>query len=215
MRKILVGFMILLVLIFVGIFFYFARTSHDSSDTVIEAIERIRNQGAVEYVIHEDHMEKGVYVYYLRDMNSGSPIVSVEYIRKLRNGKWKWVTGGGHTGTQLSLVNDNNGHLPLSHQYLPIGEKKDRIPYPLIYGGISNTNIKRLVVKDYQSGLTRQVNLIDVNYKFKFYYVYVTESQGDKFDLIAYDNGNGIIYKETLEKVLVSGSAGTSIKEQP
>jgi len=138
-------------------------------------------------------------------MRSGSPILSAEYVKKTWTGEWRWVFGGSHSGSYME-----SGY-PVSYQYLPVvAEKRYRVPYPVIYGGIFDPDITRLAVKDDQSGLERQAKIIPVDDRLRLYVVKLTEPQGTKFDLIAYNGKNEMVHAETIDgSAQSSGSAGT------
>jgi hypothetical protein len=70
----------------------------------------------------------------------------------------------------------------------------------MICGVIVNPNISRIVVRDYQTGLEKQASIIEVSEKFKLYYVFLDESQGLKFDIIAYDQNSNVIKQETINQ---------------
>lgn len=200
MKKILLVIIAIVIIITVVVFLFLS--SRGGQGTMVEAIEEVRGARYVEYVIHEDYLLDGAFIFYLKNMNNDSLVLSGEYVKKMLNGKWKWVNGGGHSGTHLSLPHDYDGRsIPFSHQYMRVVEdKQHKIPFPIVFGGISDPSITRLVVRDTQSGLERQVKIIMVNDVFRFYYVYLSETAGYSLDIIAYNGRNEIIYRESVDQ---------------
>lgn len=207
MKKIVVATGVVLIFLFVGFGLYLFL--NEGKDTIIKAIEEIKGENHVEYVIHEDYFSNGAFVYYLRTADD-TLVLSSEYVKKTILGKWKWVFGGSHSQSHLSLVDAYSGSgMPISHQFLPVIEKRQyRIPFPVIYGGIVDPAVKRIVVRSHETGLERQAKILPVNDLFQFYYMYVTESEGAKFDILAYDGMNKILYEELIDG-LSGDSSGT------
>ncbi len=161
MKRILLGLLVSVVL-YLSITYYVS--IRDSKASIVEAVESIRSNHSVQVVVHEQYFNNGAFIYYLKNMNEGSPVISVEYVKSTLNGKWKWVYGGSHSSSKLSLMPDPNDHNRfISAQYLPVVEQKEhRIPHPVLYGGISDPRVTRLVVRDYITELERQVSIITV-----------------------------------------------------
>lgn len=215
MRKIL--WVCLLVALAVGGYFIFnfIKDNGDYSDTPIEAVNKIRGDNSVDYVIHEHAVSDGEVIFYLRNPNDDQIVVSHEYVRKTWRG-WKYIFGGSHAGSGISLIepDDARGD-PFSYQFsrdlsdTEIG----KTPFPMLHGIIMNPTIQRVVVKDYITGLERQAAIINLRDKFKLYYVFMDANQGLKFDIITYDNEGQMIYTKTIDDGIQNqADAGTEVK---
>lgn len=193
----------LLIIAGLGIYFTINRTNdNEYSTTAVEAINKYRGENSVNYIIHEHQVKDGEIVFYLRNINNGQIVVSYEYVRKTKRG-WKWVYGGGHSGSGLSLNNPGDflGE-SLSYQFtrdLSDTEIGDN-PFPMIYGIILNPDISRVVVKDYKNEMEKQATIINIRDKFNLYYVFLDPNQGEKFDIITYSADGKELYTKTIDE---------------
>lgn len=166
----------------------------DSSPTIVEAIEKARDDNYVSYIIREVAFKDGVVVFFIRKTQDNSIQIVSEYVKKTGKG-WKWGVGGGHSGSNLRLNStDAEAHKQsFTYQYFPITEGTEfgKSPFPMIFGVVLNPDISRMVVKDSNRGLERQAEIVEVNKNFKLYYVFLDQIQGLKFDITGY-NGEGL-----------------------
>jgi hypothetical protein len=207
---------LLIAICVVSYLIYILKYEKDYSPTAIEAINKVRGDSAVNYLIHEHPVEDGKVIFYLRNINDNQIVVSHEYIRKSYRG-WKWIFGGGHSGSGVSLINPSEvlGD-PITYFYSNdlIEKEVGETPFPLIHGIILNPEISRVVVKDSHSGLERQATIINVRDKFNLYYVFLDSNQGEKFDIKLFDReGHELAVKTIDENPQISSSFG-NVKDE-
>lgn len=199
MRKLLISSVVSLIGLLIILGFLHFRDG-GSSDTVVEAIEKARDVGYVNYIIHEHPVQDGVVVFFLRNMNDGQISVNSEYVRRTRQG-WIWGYGGGFSGSNVRLDLTEEEARKESFQsaffHSTEGTEFDS-PFPMIYGVILNPDITRIVIKDYVKKLERQANIVEVNRNFKLFYLLL--EQGGKFDITAYEEDGKVIKVELIDE---------------
>jgi hypothetical protein len=180
---IIISSILLSIVIFIGYLFI----SDEPSKTVVEAIEKQRGLGSVDYIMQQHPVSQGEVIFYLSNINDDQIVVSTEYVRKTWRG-WKWIYGGGHSGSNIQLNSKLPSRNGFSYQYIRSTEGTEigSSPFPMIYGVILDPDITRIVVKDYMSGLDRQAKIIEIKDRFKLYYSFLDEPQGKKFEIIGY-----------------------------
>lgn len=173
---------------------------HGTASSPVEAIKAVRGEGVVDYVIHERETSGGVLVFYLQTAEDGRVATSVEFVRKVGKG-WKWEHGGGRSQSDIRLnMTDEEARDAFYFAELisPGGSRRDSAPFPLIYGVAVHPDIFRIVVKDRQSGLRRQADIVEITGKFKLFYAILGTSQpqgprGPGWEVIGLDReGNEI-----------------------
>lgn len=192
----------LVVICLSTIFGYFYLQDEDSSASVVEAIEKVRGDNYVDYIIHQQPVENGELVFFLRNIHDGQVQVVSEFVKKTWKG-WKWGYGGsfGASNVRLDLTQEEAKRETFCSQYLPStkGAEFDS-PFPMIYGIVLNPDFSRIVVKDYVTGLEKQTKLVEVNENFRLFYVLLDDVQGKKFDIIAFDRFGGILHTVTIDE---------------
>ncbi|MGF7047843.1 hypothetical protein J2T13_002349 [Paenibacillus sp. DS2015] len=83
----------------------------------------------------------------------------------------------------------------------------------MLHGITLNPDIKRVVVKDYKRGIERQAQIINIRDKFNLYFVFIDSNQGQKFDIITYNNSGQKIYIKTINEELTSTSNSVELVE--
>lgn len=206
MKKFILS-VIIILLVVTGIYVY--PLLSEGNESMIAAIEEVRNANTVEYIIHEDRFSEGAYVYYLRGLQNESQGLAVEYVKKTWNGRWKWVYGGGHSGTYFTLANSfDQKALSFSSQFLHRTKIKEyQIPFPIVFGGIFDPAIHRVEIIDYTTGMKHQAQIVPYNQFFRMYYVYLSQSYGKKVGIVAYDHQNHVIDEETIDLDVPSGGS--------
>ncbi|WP_199618350.1 hypothetical protein [Paenibacillus alkalitolerans] len=185
------AFVTLMAVLVVG--FIFIKSSYESSETVIEAIERVR--GPISEIIYSHETDNGVVVFYHRQpSNRESKYIglSSEYVAKTLTG-WKWVFGGGHTETESWEVQDG-----FTAQYFPgtDGTEFGRSPFPMIFGAANADQVTSVYVKGYENDYFKKAELVHINDKEKIWFVFVDKNAGDRFIVIGYDDkGIGVARK--------------------
>jgi len=181
-------------------------TDYSYGNTPIESINKARGKNFVDYVIHEQSVLDGEIIFFLRKINDDQIVVSYEYVRKTWRG-WKWIYGGGHSGSGMSLIEPSEVlgepityHFSNDQSHTEIG----KTPFPMLHGIILNHDIKRVVVKDYKSGLERQAQIINIRDNFNLYFLFIDSNQGKKFDIITYNISGQKIYTKTIDEGLSS-----------
>lgn len=202
MKKLIILILILILIIGLGIYLTSYWSNNNYSKTAIDAINKYRGEDSVNYLIHEHQVEDGELIFYLRNINDGQIVVSFEYVMKTNKG-WKWVNGGGHSGSGVSLDNPNDAlGKPITNQFagdLRNVEDGDQ-SFSMIYGIILRPNISRIVIKDYINGMEKQARIIHIRDKFNLYYVLLDSNQGQKFDIVAYSIDGKELYRETINE---------------
>jgi hypothetical protein len=209
---------LLVSLLVVGVVLFFLIGHYDSgkySETVIEAIQNSRVY-PVNYVIHEEPVTDGKVVFCLRYLEDGGTVVNFDYVRKSLRG-WQRIYGGGHSGSGISLENPDESlskepitdHFVRDLSHTEIGET----PFPMLHGIILNSEISRVVAKDYNTGMERQAKIINLRDKFKLYFVFLNVSQGEKFDIIAFRDDGSVHYSKTIDANASSGGGETIMEE--
>jgi hypothetical protein len=145
----------------------------------------------------------------------GGILIASEYVKKTRSG-WKWVTGGGHSGSnlRLDLTDAEASKQSLTNVYFPStdGTGFGKSPFPMIFGVVLNPEISRMVIKDSNQRLERQAEIVEVNKNFKLYYVFLDPNQGKKFDITGYNESGTVVKAEAIDES-VNFSAGTKKTE--
>jgi len=199
--------MLLTIIVMTTIAFIMLRyAGNGTSRTVLEAIEAVRGEGIIDYVIHERETSGGVLVFYLRMDDDGQVVTCVEFVRKVGKG-WKWVHGGGHSHSsiRMNLTDEEAGNAFFSAELsLPGGLRMDREPFPLVYGVVVHPEISRIVVEDRHTGMLRQADIVEITDKFKLYYTMLGTlqshgSQGQGWNVIGYDREGNEMKTATLE----------------
>jgi hypothetical protein len=196
-KRLLIPILLLFVLAVVGSIYYY-NSEDGSSETIVEAIEKVREESYVSYIIHQEPVEGGVVVFYRRDTKDGIVDVSAEFVRKTRSG-WKWGFGGGFS---TSTDNDYHAYFPSTE-----GSEFGDSPFPMLFGVVVNPEASRVVIKDKVRGLQRQAKLVEVNRKFKLYFVFLDKSEGKKFEITSYNDNEQIIRRESIDESLTSQSS--------
>lgn len=185
-----------------AIFGYFYIQVDDSSTSVVEAIEKVRGDNYIDYIIHQQSVENGELVFFLHNINDGQIQVASEFVKKTGQG-WKWGYGGsfGASNVRIDLTREEAKRETFYSQYFPStkGTEFDS-PFPMIYGIILNPDFSRIVVKDYVAGVEKQTKVVEVNENFRLFYVLVDDVQGKKFDIIGFDHIGGILHTETIDE---------------
>lgn len=201
MKRYISLILILLLIIGLGIFLVFYWINDDYSNTAIEAINNQRGKDSVNYLIHGHQVEDGELIFYLRNVNDGQIVVSFEYLTKTSRG-WKWINGGEHSSSEVSLDNPGESTLgkPITYQF--VGDlkktKNAEQSFSIIYGIILDPDIYRIVIKDYINGMEKQASIVTIRDKFNLYYVLLDSNQGQKFDIVAYSIDGKEIFRETI-----------------
>lgn len=197
--------------------FYTYRSYDTSNATIVGAIEEMRGEDKVEYIVHEDRTPQGAFLYYLRTDGDGSPLVHSDYVEKTLFDRWKWVFGGMHGGFDLSLVDpyEEERGVPFSSQFLPILEvEKHKLPYPVVFGGLSDPGISRVVVSDSETGSQHEATIIPYNDHFRLYFAYLNGSDLWKVKIDAFDEHGTMIDTETIEHPLQSSGSGATYEDK-
>ncbi|GAB6931098.1 hypothetical protein JCM10914A_50810 [Paenibacillus sp. JCM 10914] len=179
----------------------------EAKPTPVEAIEVVRGEGYVDYIIHQQPADEGEIIFFLRNIKDDNVVVNAEYVQKTRRG-WIWGFGGGFTSSdpRINLPHADAQYSTFSMMYLPSTKGSDMFvsPFPMVWGTSSEPGVSRVVVKDYNTGLEKQATTVKVSDLFTLFYVLIEEDQGLKFDIIAYD-GNG---KELAREIIDEGNRG-------
>jgi hypothetical protein len=213
LKRILLVIALLLICLCTYLGYLYLRED-DSSKSIVEAIEKARGDNYVNYIIHQQPVNNGMMVFFLRNFNDGQIQVSSGFVKKTRQG-WKWSYGGsfGATNVRLDLSPEEAKGESFYSSYFPstTGTEYDS-PFPMIYGVILNPDISRIVVRDYITGLERQTDVVEINKHFKLFYVLIDDAQGKNFDIIAYDHDGGILRTETIDQGLQEQSGTSTVK---
>jgi hypothetical protein len=202
MKKLIISSVIVVLF---GIGFYWGYVyfdEEDSSESIVSAIEKVRGENFVNYLIHEAPVEGGRLVFFTRSINDGQIQTNAEFVKKTRHG-WKWGYGGsfGSSNLRLDLTPEKAEQETFLSCYFPSTKGTEfSSPFPMVYGVILNPHITSIVVKDYVTGLERQTEVVEVNEHFKLFYTLLDEEQGKKFELIGFNRQGEIVHTETIDE---------------
>lgn len=188
-------------LVLIGGYISYVRVSSndDSSPTAIAAIEKQHGSGFISYLIHEHPVRDGEVAFFNREINDGQIVIGFEYIRKTSRG-WKSGYGGafGASNYRLGLTDGEARQEDFHAIHVPSTEGSEfgSSPFPMIYGVALHPDITRITVEDKKTGLERQAQMIEVERNFKLFYVFVDESQGEKFDITGYAADGSVVHEE-------------------
>ncbi|WP_144027452.1 hypothetical protein [Paenibacillus selenitireducens] len=164
---------------------YWIGLNSNYSQTPMEAIEKARGDNFLEHIVQQQPVSDGEVVFYLRPINNDQVVVSADYVRKTWRG-WKWVTGGGHSGSGISLVKpDMSLGEPLSYQLIITRAEAD---FRVLFGVILDPDITRVVVKGDRSRIQTPVNMIELRDHLRFYDVVLPYNLEESIELEAFDS---------------------------
>ncbi|OPA75282.1 hypothetical protein BVG16_22050 [Paenibacillus selenitireducens] len=176
----------LFLILITGFFMtYWIGLNSNYSQTPMEAIEKARGDNFLEHIVQQQPVSDGEVVFYLRPINNDQVVVSADYVRKTWRG-WKWVTGGGHSGSGISLVKpDMSLGEPLSYQLIITRAEAD---FRVLFGVILDPDITRVVVKGDRSRIQTPVNMIELRDHLRFYDVVLPYNLEESIELEAFDS---------------------------
>lgn len=213
MLLVLAAVILVVIYAFEGKLFGLQDKKAEGSPTVVEAIEKIRGEGYVSYMIDERPVADGEVAFFLRKTPSGGYTIAAEYVRKFEKG-WKWGYGGsfGASNYHPGLSDAEARKEGFYAMYLPgtEGTEFGSSPFPMYYGIAPHPDISRIVVKD-PTGYEKQAQIVSVEQNFKLFYVFMDASQGTKFEITGYDRSGNIIHQVTQDESLPSNGSVTTI----
>ncbi|MCM3337650.1 hypothetical protein M3650_03085 [Paenibacillus sp. MER TA 81-3] len=211
MKKLLISAIFTIAVIGAIWFVYKSQSADDSSDSIVSAIEKVRGDAYVGYIIHEQPVEGGVVVFFLRNAtgNKAASAVSTEYVKKTSSG-WKWGYGGSFSASNLHMTlpeqqaRDNPIPIGNASMYVPstAGSEFGDSPFPMLVGVVVHPDEVRVVVKDGVKGLERQAELIKVSDSFKLYYSFLDEVQGQQLYITTYNDNGDIVREDIIDETV-------------
>ncbi|GAE05220.1 hypothetical protein [Paenibacillus sp. JCM 10914] len=71
----------------------------EAKPTPVEAIEVVRGEGYVDYIIHQQPADEGEIIFFLRNIKDDNVVVNAEYVQKTRRGvdmgvRWRFYELG-------------------------------------------------------------------------------------------------------------------------
>ncbi|MGG4045999.1 hypothetical protein [Paenibacillus favisporus] len=213
MLLVLAAVILVVIYAFEGKLFGLQDKEAEGSPTVVEAIEKIRGEEYVSYMIDERPVADGEVAFFLRKTPSGGYTIAAEYVRKFEKG-WKWGYGGsfGASNYHPGLSDAEALKEGFYAVYLPgtEGTEFGNSPFPMYYGIALHPDISRIVVKD-PTGYEKQAQIIPIEQNFKLFYVFLDASQGTKFEITGYDQSGNIIQQVTQDEANPNNTGTTRI----
>ncbi|WP_314588561.1 hypothetical protein [Paenibacillus terrigena] len=176
---------IILFVIFVGagVFIYL---QDESTASPHEAIAHRIGTGQI---YEEIDVPKGRLIFYSR----GSSI-NADFVKKSWNG-WKWGYGGGHTIPVYKQQAGKYEHVDFSSQYFSsIRGMGMYMPYPMLFGVITNPDVAYISVLSKQTGDNfRTAILSNGRDPYRIWFLLLDEVQGKQFEISAVSSKHQIL----------------------
>ncbi|WP_338594611.1 hypothetical protein V6669_14595 [Paenibacillus sp. Y5S-9] len=133
-----------------------------------------------------------------RENNSN---LQMEYTRKNIFG-WKWVWGGGY-----SINESVESKSALHYMSIPKLEKVSA-PFPMLFGDIIDSTIKRVTVEIKETGKpdTFDVKLVEAGENQRIWYVFLPSSATLPYTIKAYDEKENLLINKDIEEADGFGS---------
>ncbi|MFD0618883.1 hypothetical protein ACFQZR_15575 [Paenibacillus sp. GCM10027629] len=180
-------FWIILFVVFVGAgVFIYLYIQDESTASPHEAIAHRIGTGQI---YEEIDVPKGRLIFYSR----GSSIYA-DFVKESWKG-WKWGYGGGHTIPVYKQQAGKYEHVDFSSQYFPsIRGMGLYMPYPMLFGVITNPNVAYISVLSKQTGDNfRTAILSNGRDPYRIWFLRLDEVQGKQFEISAVSSKHQIL----------------------
>ncbi|WP_149846636.1 hypothetical protein [Paenibacillus sp. 37] len=165
------------------------------------AVQEFRGEFYTSQFIHQEAVDGGMILFTQKKGRENNSNLQMEYTRKNMFG-WKWVWGGGY-----SISEGQHTKFALDYMSIP---KLDKVsaPFPMLFGNIKDSSIKRLYVETKDDGkvIETEAKLVEVSSGRLIWYVFLPPSAAIPYVMKGFNEEGKLITHEQIKDANDSGS---------
>lgn len=165
------------------------------------AVQEFRGEFYTSQFIHQEAVNGGMILFTQKKDRENNSNLQMEYTRKNIFG-WKWVWGGGY-----SINESDESKYALHYMSIPKLEKVSA-PFPMLFGNIKDSSIKRLYVETEEGGkvIETEAKLVEVSHGHLIWYVFLPPSAAIPYIIKGFNEEGKLITHEQIKDANDSGS---------